>query len=257
MHEHINNTKDMNKIRLTAVAVLLALCQASFAQYDDDGYYPGYDTSRPTTRYSSYHSTAYVDTYEAGWCNFYVEYSPLKLVTTAHGADDRLFHTATIGFCYNYVIDNTPVTIDIGFEASGSWFSERERDGSKNSLDFYSSKIPLNLGVRLPVAEGLWIVPYGGINVKWNVYGEQRVTDADGYKHTWKIFNGHDMYDSDYNRWQLGYQTGVKFVLGNCISIGAAWKADITSFCTYWESVTKKEEKERFRGFAFTLGYIF
>ena len=111
--------------------------------------------------------------------------------------------------------------------------------------------------MRFPVAEGFWIVPYGGINVKWNIYGEERETDAQGNQRTWKIFSGSDMYDSDYNRWQLGYQAGLKFVIGNCVSLGAAWKADITPFCSYWEPETKSEEKERFRGLAFTLGYIF
>ena len=181
----------MKAFRLTAVAFLLTMCQASFAQYDGDGYYHyEYDSQRPSSRYSSYHSTTYIDDYEAGWCNFYGEYSPLKNYTTAPGADDRTFHTATIGFSYNYVIDNTPITTEIGFEASGSWFSERYNDGSKTNLNFYSGKIPLNLGVRFPVAEGFWIVPYGGINVKWNVYGEERETDAHGNQRTWKIFSG-------------------------------------------------------------------
>lgn len=244
--------------RLIAVVFLLTMCQASFAQYDGDGYYHHeYDSQRPSSRYTSYHSTTYVDDYEVGWCNFYGEYSPLKNYTTAPGEDDLLFHTATIGFSYNYVIDNTPITTEVGFEASGSWFSERYNDGSKTNLNFYSGKIPLNLGVRFPVAEGFWIVPYGGINVKWNVYGEERKTDAHGNQRTWKIFSESNMYDSDYNRWQLGYQAGLKFVIGNCVSIGAAWKADITSFSTYWDKKNDEEVKERFRGLAFTLGYIF
>ena len=248
----------MKTIRLTAVAFLLTMCQASFAQYDGDGYYhPKYDTQRPTTRYSSYHSTTYIDDYEDGWCNFYAEYSPLKLMTTAPGAEDRLYHTGTIGFSYNYAIDGSPLTIEAGFEASGSWFSERDRSGLKTSLSFYSGKIPLNIGLRFPVAEGFCIVPYGGINVKWNVYGEERQTDSDGYSRTWKIFSGDYMYDNDYNRFQFGYQAGLKLLIANCFSIGAAWKADITPFCTYFNHDSDKEEKERFRGFAFTLGYIF
>ena len=247
----------MKTIRLTPVVFLLTMCQASFAQYDDDGYYhPGYDASHSSTRYSSYNPT-YVDAYEYGWCNFYGEYSPLKNYTSAPGEDDLLFHTATIGFSYNYVIYQTPVTLELGFEASGSWYSERKKDGTKDGLDFYSGKIPLNIGFRLPVAEGFWIVPYGGINVKWNIYGEQRFTDVDGRTERWKIFSQYDMYNSDYNRWQLGYQAGVKLILGNCVSIGAAWKADITPFCSYYDNLSKKEEKERFRGLSFTLGYIF
>lgn len=248
----------MKIIRPIAVSLLLIICQTSFAQYDGDGYYhPEYDTQGPTTRYSSYHQTTYIDEYEEGWCNFYAEYSPLKLTTTAHGAEDRLFHTATIGFSYNYILGSSPATIELGFEASGSWFSERFNNGDKSSLSFYFGKIPLNIGLRFPVAEGFWIVPYGGINVKWNIYGEERLKYTDGTTETWEIFNGDRMHDDDYNRFQLGYQGGVKLVIANCFSIGVAWKADITPFCSYYDNGTRKEEKERFRGLAFTLGYIF
>lgn len=247
----------MKTIRLTAVAFLLTICQASFAQYDGDGYYhPEYETQGPT-RYTSYHQTTYYDDYEEGWCNFYGEYSPLKLVTTAHGAEDRLYHTATIGFSYNYVLGESPATIELGFEASGSWFSERFDGGAKSSLSFYSAKIPLNIALRFPVAEGFWIVPYGGINVKWNIYGQEKYTDVSGRSETWDIFNGNKMFDDDYNRFQLGYQAGLKLVIANSISIGAAWKADITPFCSYYDEGTRQEEKERFRGLAFTLGYVF
>jgi hypothetical protein len=247
----------MKTFRLTALAILLTMCQASFAQYDGDGYYhPEYETQGPT-RYTTYHQTTYYDDFEAGWCNFYAEYSPLKQVTTARGADDRLYHTATIGFSYNYVLGASPATIEIGFEASGSWFSERLESGAKSSLSFYSAKIPLNIGLRFPLTDNLWIVPYGGINVKWNIYGQEKYTDVSGRSETWDIFNGNRMYDDDYNRFQLGYQGGLKLIIANSFSVGAAWKADITSFCSYYDPDTKQEEKERFRGFAFTLGYCF
>lgn len=248
----------MKTIRLTVVTFLLTICHVSFAQYDGDGYYyPEYDTQGPTTRYSSYSQTTYIDDYEEGWCNFYAEYSPLKLTTTAKGAEDRLFHTATIGFSYNYVIGESPATVEVGFEASGSWFSERLENGDKSSLSYYNGKIPLNIGLRFPVAEGFWIVPYGGLNVKWNIYGEERMRYRDGSSETWEIFNKDYMVDSDYNRFQLGYQAGLKFVIGNCVSVGAAWKADLTPFSSYYDDGTRKEEKERFRGLAFTLGYVF
>ncbi len=248
----------MKIIRLTTVAFLLTMCQVSFAQYDGDGYYhPEYDTQRPTTRYSSYHQTTYYDDLDEGWCNFYVEYSPLKLATTAHGAEDRLYHTATIGFSYNYALGQSPASIELGFEPSGSWFSERLESGTKSSLSFYNLKIPLNIAFRFPVSDGFWIVPYGGANVKWNIYGEEKITDIHGHSETYKIFDDHRMIDNDYNRFQLGYQAGIKLILARCVSVGAAWKADITPFCSYYDNLSKKEEKERFRGLSFTLGYIF
>lgn len=93
--------------------------------------------------------------------------------------------------------------------------------------------------------------------MKWNIYGQEKYTDVSGRSETWDIFNGNKMFDDDYNRFQLGYQAGLKLVIANSISIGAAWKADITPFCSYYDEGTRQEEKERFRGLAFTLGYVF
>lgn len=234
----------MKKIRILSVAIMAVICSTASAQYYDE-----YGNWRET-RYTS-NSHGYDDEFEEGWCNFYAEYAPLNMVTTAKGGEDRLYHTGTIGFSYNYPIA-TVASVELGFETSGSWFSERLSNGVKSSLSFYHSKVPLNLAFVLPVADGLWIVPFGGINVKWNIYGEERLGNE-----TWEIFNDDYMYDDDYNRFQFGYQAGVKLVIANCISLGASWKADITPFCTYYDDYSRKEEKERFKGFSFSVGYCF
>ena len=234
----------MEKFRIISVALLAMICSSASAQYDDYGNWH-------ESRYIK-DSHSYDDEFEEGWCNFYAEYAPLKLMTTAHGAEDRLYNTATIGFSYNYPLGASIASVELGFETSGSWFSERLDNGIKSSLSFYHSKVPLNLALVLPIADGFWVVPYGGINVKWNIYGVEYYGN-DRYV----IFDEDYMNDYDYNRFQLGYQAGLKLVIANCFSIGASWKADITPFCSYYNDYSRDDEKERFKGFSFSLGYCF
>ena len=243
----------MKKSIFLLTAVLLCTCNSMLAQYDpeyDRHGYPSY-SYRPD-RYGSYNSD-----YEDGWGTFYAEYSPMQMVSTAKGVDNKTFHTATIGISYNIHLGASPVYLEPAFEVAGSWFSRRYNDGVKYSMNVYYSKIPLNLAIRLNIAEGFAIVPFGGVNVKYNFSGEEREKDANGYTQSWRLFKDNHTYDSDYKRFQAGYQAGVKFIIGNCFSIGASWKADFTPFCKYYDSGTKKEEKEKFQGFAFSLAYCF
>lgn len=243
----------MKQINILFTAILLYVCNSAFAQYDY-----GYDQyGNPVYSYHPASYGSYNSDYENGWGTFYAEYSPMQMTSTAKGVDNKTFHTATIGFSYNFQLGTSPLYLEPAFEVSGSWFSRRYKDGVKYSMNVYYTKIPLNLAVRLNVAEGFAIVPFGGVNVKYNIVGEEREKDADGYTNSWNLFKNNYTYDNDYKRFQAGYQAGVKFIIGNCFSIGAAWKADFTPFCKYYDGDTQKEEKEKFQGFSFSLAYCF
>lgn len=245
----------MKTFKYFLLVALLPVCNSAFAQYDNEGYYhPEYEP-QSQARYTDYHQTYYED-YTEDWGDFYLEYSPMQLVSTAKGVDNKLFHTATIGYSYLFQLGNTPLYLDAGLEASGSWFSKRYDGGEKYSMSVFYSKIPLNLVFRWNISENFAIAPFGGLFVKYNVYGEER-EKYNGETYTWKLFDEEYTNDDDYNRFQFGYQAGLKLIIGGCVSIGASWKADISSFCTYYDEWTNKEEKERFQGFAFHLGYCF
>lgn len=247
----INTCQTMKKTKfILATAMLTIVCSTAKAQYDEDGYYryDGYNTN-----YRSNYSYEYSE----DWGNFYVEYSPLQLTSTANGVDSKNFNTATIGFSYDFQLGYSPVYIDAGFETSGSWHSKRYADGEKYSMTIAFSKIPVNFAFRWNPTENFGIVPYAGVHVKYNIYGEDRVKYTNGDSESWNLFDRGRTYDDDYNRFQFGYQAGLKMIIYNCFSIGAAWKADLTPFCKYYDNQTKKEEKERFQGFAFSLAYCF
>lgn len=240
----------MKKIGIISAAILAMMCSTASAQYYDE--YGNWRETRYTNSVNSYSSE-----FEDGWGTFYAGYAPMQLTTTVHDGENRLYHTATVGFTYNFQLGYSPVFLAPAWEASGAWFSERYKDGTKYSMNLYYSKIPVNLAFRFDVAPEFAIVPFGGVYVKWNIYAEEREKDIEGYTHKWEIFNDDYMYDDDYNRFQFGYQAGLRLIIGNCISIGAAWTADLTSFCKYYDEYSRREEKEKFQGVSFTLGYVF
>jgi hypothetical protein len=59
------------------------------------------------------------------------------------------------------------------------------------------------------------------------------------------------MRDEGYNRFQAGFQAGLRFLFQDTFYIGGAYKQDLTSF------YSDKYEKQKFRGFAVTLGLSF
>jgi hypothetical protein len=246
----------MKTFKYFLLVALLPVCNSAFAQYDNEGYYhPEYEP-QSQARYTDYHQTYYED-YTEDWGIFYLEYSPLQLVSTARGVDNKLFHTATIGYSYVFQLGDSPVYLDAGLETSGSWFSKRYNDGTKYSMDVYHSKIPVDVVFRWNFSENFAIAPYAGMYLRYNIYGEEREKDSYGNTQTWELFNSEYTNDDDYNRFQFGYQAGLRLIIGGCISIGAAWKQDLSSFCTYYDDYTRKEEKEKFQGFTFSLAYCF
>jgi hypothetical protein len=244
----------MKIIRLITIALLLTVTNTVLAQYDDKGYYqPGYG-NRNFANNASYNNFYSDD--EEGWGTIYASYSPMQLVSTAKGVDNKLFHTATIGFQYDFQLGESPAYFGAAFETSGAWFSKTYEDGEKYSMDLYYAKLPVNLSFRVNITEGLDFVPSAGVFVKWNISCREQ-EKYNGVTTTYNVFDSDYTYDDDYNRFQFGYQAGLNLIIANCLSVGAAWKADITSFCTYYDSFTRSEEKEKFRGISFSLGYCF
>ncbi len=84
----------------------------------------------------------------------------------------------------------------------------------------------------------------------YDYYHNQSSYSSSSY-HSYSGYDEEDMGDDDYNRFQIGYQAGLKLLFGQCFSIGAAYKGDLTPF------YSDGDISERFRGVAFQIGYCF
>jgi hypothetical protein len=243
----------MKYFNILTAAALLFVCQTASAQYDYD--YDEYGNPRYIG--NQRHYSSYNDDLENGWGSVYLKYAPMQLTSSAKGVDDRTFHSATLGVSYAFRLGYSPAYIEAGYEITGAWFSKRYPGGTKYNMDIYYSKIPVNLAFRFNLSDGFAIIPYGGVNIKWNIYGEEREKDEYGYSQKWRLFDDDYTYDDDYKRFQFGYQAGLKLLIANCFSIGASWEADLTNFCRYYDGYDRREETEKFRGVSFQLAYCF
>lgn len=235
----------MKLLKGIIVATLLIVCNTAFAQYEDEYYY--------NRSYSSYQtSSSYGYDYDS-WGDFFLEYSPMKLVTNERGFDDMNFNGFTIGFKYAFRFGYSPVFMDVGFETTGAYFSESymdEHEKIKHNIDLYFSKIPINLGLRFDIGEAFAIVPYAGVHLTINISGREREKTSHG-EYRYNLFDEDDMIGGAYNRFQVGYQGGLKFILFNTLSFGASYKGDFTPL------YSEDGVKQKFRGFAFNIGYCF
>ena len=238
----------MKTIRSVFVAMLLMVSTSVCAQYDGDYY-----SSQPV--YQSYESTRY--RYDvSNWGDFYLEYSPMRLTTNEKGYDDLSFKGFTIGFSYAFMLGYSPVFLEAGFEASGSYFKETYYDDDwdekvRHNYDFYYSKIPINVGLRFNLSDNFAIAPFGGVHATINISAKERYKGEYSGSESYDLFDEDYKYDDGYKRFQLGFQGGLRLILFNTISIRATYKGDLTPLYSDFGV------KQKFHGFSFGLGYCF
>ncbi len=235
----------MKEIRTILAALLLAVSSPTFAQYNNYSY-------RSSER--TYYSQQY-DEYVEGWGSIYLEYAPLDLIWEEDAHEGKMrFNTFTIGANYNFQLGYSPIYVEVGMEASGAYFTERYDDVDdgrvKRSIDLYYAKIPINMVCRWNISEDFAIIPYAGCNLKINISAEERYrTDRGNY--TYNLFDDYNMRDDDYCRFQAGFQGGIRFLFINTFYLGASYQGDFTPL------YSDNYSKEKFRGFAFNIGYCF
>ena len=237
----------MNNLKILTICLLLAVCNTVSAQYDDEYYY---DQGNYRSYYSqsslSYSSFASYDS----WSTFYIEYSPVKMKSNdSHGKSTDL-HGFTIGFSYALNLGESPVFLEMGAEATGAFsFSQHStyyddyysNYSEDHSLAIYSSRIPINLLLRWDLNEYFALIPYGGVNAKLNISAYDHY-DGYGRSSSYDI----DLFDSSFKRFQMGYQAGLKMMIGNIVSIAAGYKGDLIG-----------SSYDKFHGLSFQLGYCF
>lgn len=236
----------MNYLKILTICLLLSVCHVVYAQYDDEYYYRQgnygeyYSRSSSSSLFGSYDS----------WSTFYIEYSPVKLKSTdSHGKSTNL-HGFTFGYSYAMNLGGSPVFLEMGAEATGA-FSFSIHDsyyedyygnyGEDHSLAIYSTRIPVNLLFRWNLNDYFALIPYGGINARLNISAQDHY-DGYGSYSSYDI----DLFDGSLNRFQMGFQAGLKMMIGNVVSIGAGYKGDLTG-----------SKHDKLNGLTIQLGYCF
>ena len=236
----------MTHLKILTVCLLLGVCNTISAQYDDEYYYS-------QGNYGNYYGQSSRSYYSYGsydsWSTFYIEYSPVKMKSDDGYGRSTDLHGFSVGITYAMNLGGSPVFLEMGAEASGT-FSFSQHDSyyddyyddyysEDHSLAIYSTRIPLNLLFRWNLNDYFALIPYGGVNAKLNISAREHY-DGYGSYSSYDI----DLFDGSFKRFQMGYQAGVRMMIGNIVSIGAGYKGDLTG-----------SSYDKFHGVFFQLGY--
>ncbi len=145
------------------------------------------------------------------------------------------------GFALEYlssenIVDNMPVFFEGGF--GFEYLTERDEESSggdyvKTSTDIYSFYIPLNVGYKLDLQEGLSVMPFVGLKARFNIAATQsidmNISGLGSMDETYSLFD-EDEYDCTFKRFHLGWQVGADVIIGNlnlAVSYGSTFSEEV------------------------------
>ena len=126
-------------------------------------------------------------------------------------------------------------------------------DIGETSFTFMNIAIPVNFLYRFDVTDRFSIAPYAGMNFKINIIGKAK---QKGESKSASFFNKDDVgEDLTANRFQLGMNLGVNFMLDQKYSFGYRFQPDFISYQSY--NKYGIEYSSKITNHYFTFGYIF
>lgn len=194
-----------------------------------------------------------------GWSTFGIEYLPSSL--NPDKGDSQSF--TGIGLTWTKatsIMQDQPLFLEAGIGLQYSFYSESENEEYYNGFGYStyeteenwkmaSLKVPVNVIYSYQVpSTNISVDPYLGLRFRFNVYGEVE-EKADGDSESYNLFDKDDMGSSDdtWNRFQLGWQIGVKARFNNSFYVGVAYGSDFGEVC----------EKVKVSETQLSLGFVF
>lgn len=229
----------MKKIRLFAIIALSAICvNVSAQEVSPSGWQYGwlqYNSGSTRSDYAYYNK---------------MKFSGVSLgYSKTFGISDRwpLYLDAGIGVQYSY----DKITASLTQEDKSIQYSTKK-------FRMLSAKIPVNITYKYDIPNiNLSVLPFFGLNFRFNILASQNTDNIimkNGEisyqdKHTENCFDSDDMGKSDYtwNRFQAGWELGVKAIYDNKYMLGLSYGKDFNEI----------GKNTKIHTTSLTLGYIF
>jgi len=232
------------KIKLLTLGVLLAVSSTVSAQYYDP-------INWKTTVYEL----------DGSWSTVWAEFNPSNLVYDISGADDQSVTGVSLGYSQAFnVIPNTGLFLEAGLGMQYTFYNEDESvtyEGYKGKMEekfsMWSAKIPVNFMYKFAIGNsGFSLSPYAGLTLRYNFSAkikEEVTIDGESESETIDLFKKSDMGGSDYTwkHFQLGWQVGLKAIIGNTVMIGASYGYDFNEIA----------KKTKLQTTSISLGVVF
>ena len=235
----------MKSIKVFATAAMLAVGMSASAQFSGGG--------------SSSSST--VDT--NGWSSLWVEWNPSSFKYDVKNADNQSFTGLSVGYSQAFnVLPSKPLFVEAGLGLQYSFYKEDLGDGydyyyddydAEQKFSMFSFKIPVNLLYKFDIPNStVSLMPHAGINLRYNLSAKMKYTYEDYYDDESAevdLFDKKDMGSdkATWNRFQLGWQIGVKARFGQSFLVGVSYGSDFSEIA----------KKTKISTTTISLGYAF
>ena len=150
--------------------------------------------------------------------------------------DKERFNQLTLG--YNYATPLFSIPLFLEFGGAFQW-AFKSGDGYKANI--LALKAPINLVFSLDVSDDFKIQPYGGFYGRVNLLAKTKPDEAES-------INWFDHPSVDAKRFQVGVNAGLRFTIGQSVTIGAGYYRDLMDI--------SKARKAYFEGWDFTIGMV-
>lgn len=193
----------MKNLKKIVVAALLAVSASASAQFTNSS------------------SSSASSTSTEGWNTFGFEYLPSSF-SPKHG-DSQSFTGLAITYTNaNSLTKTIPLFFEWGIGAQYSHYSKNDF-----SINYVSLKVPLNLVYDYEIpGTSINLDPFIGLKLRGNVWGEG--TEDDDY---YGDDNSYDLFDKDegdWNRFQIGWNIGLKARFNNKFFVGLSYGSDFS-----------------------------
>ena len=216
------------KIKLLSLVAFFAISNVVSAQYFD-----------PKNWNTEFHELG------SGWSTVWAEYNPSVLKTDVKGVDNQSVTGFSLGYSQAFsIVKDGFLFLEAGLGGQYTFYSDDEYmniDGYnvkvEENFSMWSLKLPVNLLCKFEVGDnGFSLSPFVGLTLRYNIsaqlkeeakYGGQSVSEK------LDLFKESDMGGSDFtwNRFQIGWQVGLKAIINKRIMIGASYGNDFSEIC--------------------------
>lgn len=232
--------------KLIIAALLLTVSSVTFAQFTNGGSKSSVgDNSDYNKVYTSFNVGSFSESTN-------LKYEGMK------ASDDESVGLLgfNVGYAHGFNLKKSlPLFLELGGELNFNSGSEDDV-----TYTFMNIAVPVNFVYRFGISDNFAIAPYAGLNFKINVLGKEKEEGDESES----FFNKDDMGDDwTANRFQLGMNVGVNFIVSNKFSFGYRFQPDFIKYQS--EDFNGKkygvdgsyEHSTKHTNHYFTFGYIF
>lgn len=205
----------MKSFKLIVMAAMLAVSTSAFAQF----------TNKSSSTAASAGSLD-------GWSSVWMEYNPS---TFDYDDGDDSFTGLSLGYSKAFnIVPGKPFFLEAGLGLQYSFYSEEIEDYGDYEAKFsmFSAKIPVNFIYKFDIPNSsVSLLPYVGLNLRYNFSAKEKDEEIDGkWEKEYDFFDKKDMDGEEYtwNRFQIGWNLGVKARFGQNFQVGLGYGEDFS-----------------------------